>query len=116
VSVRDVGAFCAQALLASDSQPGVRTTTLFTRRYSSLDVKKAIEEVTGKEGKLVVVEKDQLEAAFAKEVPEFYAKEFAEMIISLLPGGIMTENMGDLEDSARGQLELVDVLREIASK
>jgi uncharacterized protein YbjT (DUF2867 family) len=117
VSVRDVGAYCAKGLLAESPQPALRAVTLFGPRHvSALDLKKAIEEVTGKEGELIVIERDQLRDFFLKEAPEVYAQEFTDMILAILEGGKISKFQDDDEEKVRGELELVDVLRELASQ
>lgn len=117
VSVRDVGAYCAKALLAESPQPALRSVTLFGPRHvSALDLKKAIEEVTGKEGKLTIIERHELRDFFTKEVPEVYAQEFADMIVAILAGGNISHDFEDGEGKVRGELELVDVLRDLASQ
>lgn len=116
VSTKDVGAYCAKALMAESPQPALRTVTLFGPEHvSSLDLKKTIEEITGKEGKLITIEREGLRDFFAKEVPEVYAQEFADMIISILPGGKISQDFEDGEDTIRCDVKLVDVLREFSS-
>lgn len=118
MSVKDVGALCAKALLEKSSQPGSRVVNLFgPRHYSTLDLKEAIEEVTGKQGKLITIEKDGLQDLFAKEgIPQQYVQEYVDMILSMLAGGTMDGDLAYLEDTAVGGLELVDVLRDMASR
>ncbi|KAI1488077.1 hypothetical protein F5X96DRAFT_680750 [Biscogniauxia mediterranea] len=116
VSVRDVGEYCAEALLDKSTRPAFHCIDVFgPRLYSSLDVKRSIEEVTGKDGTLVTIEKDKLVEYFAHHVPEVYAQEFADMVTAMLPGGIMAGDFEPGENSVRGKLELGDVLRHMLS-
>ncbi|KAI5921700.1 hypothetical protein F4810DRAFT_330218 [Camillea tinctor] len=116
VSVRDVGEYCADSLLDESTRPALRTVELFgPRLYSSLDVKRAIQEVNGKDGTLITIEKDKLVEFFARHVPKMYAQEFADMTTAMLPGGIMAGDFEPGENSVKGKLELGDVLRHMLS-
>lgn len=85
------------------------------RNYSSLDVQSALQEVTGKNARLVSIEPDQLAAFYGQKVKEQYAKELAEMTIASLPGGVLAAEMEKTEGVVRGKIELVDSLRKIAN-
>jgi hypothetical protein len=114
VSVRDVGEICAQALL--DESPKASpfyVDVVGPRDYSSLDIKHAIEEVTGKEGSLVTIPKGELSQFFSKVVPEKYVSGYVEMINAILPGGIIHEQPGFGDNVVRGNLELADALRNL---
>ncbi|KAH6880002.1 hypothetical protein B0T10DRAFT_581962 [Thelonectria olida] len=114
VSAKDVGEYFANALLEESAKPGLQHVDLYgPRHYSSLDVKKAIEDVTGKEGELVNIERDALSQWYEKHVPKVYAQEFADMILGALPGGVM-EHFDDQPQIVRGKTELGDAMREMA--
>lgn len=115
--MKDVGDYLAQALLDTTSRPGISSVTLFgPRHYSSLDVKEALEQVTGNKGELITIEKDKLATYFANHVPPAYAEEFAGMVLATLPGGTMAGDFEDGENTFRGKTELVDGLRELYAK
>ncbi|KAI0600126.1 hypothetical protein F4775DRAFT_92096 [Biscogniauxia sp. FL1348] len=107
---------CAEALLDKSERPAFRCVDIFgPQHYSSLDVKRSIEEVTGKDGTLITIEKDKLAEYFAHHIPEVYAQEFADMVTAMLPGGIMAGDFEPGENSVRGKLELGDILRHMIS-
>lgn len=115
--MKDVGAHCAKALLAESPQPRLSTVSLFGPEHvSSLDIKKAIEEVTGKEGKLTIIERHELRNSVGHELPDAAAKEYEEMILAILAGGNISQDFEDGEDKVRCELKLVDVLRDLASQ
>ena len=118
--MQDVGRYCANALLedASATAPGLREVKLLgPRLYSSLDIKQAVEEITGKKADMKVVEKEDLPRWFENFVPKSYAQESAELVISMLPGGILAEeDVMYTDDTVRGKLEMVDALRRVASQ
>ncbi|KAI1498825.1 hypothetical protein F5X99DRAFT_307595 [Biscogniauxia marginata] len=116
LSVKDVGEYCANALLDESTWPALHSVDLAgPRHYSPLDVKNAIEQVTGKEGELVTIEKDQLAGYFALHVPKVYVQEFVDMVISWLPGGIMVGDFVNGEHTVTGKTELVDAFRDMIS-
>jgi hypothetical protein len=113
--VQDVGRYCANALLETSGNPGLREAKLLgSRLYSSLDVRHAVEEITGKKAEMRVVEKEDLPQWFEGHVPKPYAQELAELVTSLLPGGILEEDVVYSEDTIRGKVEMVDALRRVA--
>lgn len=110
-----MGSYCAEELLKKSSNPGIHAVELSgPQRYSSLDVKQAIEEILGVQGDLIVIPKDKLETYFGTHLPKEYAPEFAEMITSMLPGGVIAEtHLVDKEEDVRCSTTLSDGLREI---
>lgn len=111
-----MGEYCAEALLDASPRPTPQYVKLFGPRfYSSLDVKKAIEEVTGREGTMVTIPPEGLAEYFAKELPAEYVQEFVEFMKAQLSGGIIERDYGYGEDTILGKVELVDGLRDIAS-
>lgn len=114
MSIKDIGAWCASTLLATSSQLPRSPLRLFgPRLYSPLDVKKAIESVTKKEGEMVVIAPEDLPAWWAKLVPEPYVDEFVELITAQLPGGLLAGTFAYGNDTVRCERELVDDLREM---
>ncbi|KAF4981582.1 hypothetical protein FZEAL_2648 [Fusarium zealandicum] len=117
VSLKDIGKHCASSLLSKSTKPSPHYTKLFGPRfYGALDLKKAVEEVTGKEVELKLVENDQLANFFAELLPEAYVQEFVDMTTGGLPGGIIAKNFVYDDDTIKGQVELVDTLRESYTK
>ena len=84
------------------------------RSYSALDVRSALEEVTGKKVRINAIEPGQLPDFFGQHIPTQYAKELAEMTTACLPGGLIAKEMEKEEGLVRGSVELVDVLRKAA--
>ncbi|TDZ24014.1 hypothetical protein Cob_v003335 [Colletotrichum orbiculare MAFF 240422] len=112
ISTKDIANFSANTLLAESLSPAKREVKLFgPRHYSPLDVKKAIETVTGKPGELKVIPRAQLAEWWAKIVPEAYVPEYVEFMLAQLPGGIMVEDYDETGDFIRFETELVDDLR-----
>jgi hypothetical protein len=85
------------------------------RSYSTLDVKAALEQVTGKSSKIISIEPDKLASFYGEKVADQYAKELAEMTRAGLPGGIFVAEMAKEDGVVRGEIELVESLRKIAS-
>ncbi|KAK2671138.1 hypothetical protein RAB80_013560 [Fusarium oxysporum f. sp. vasinfectum] len=97
--------------------PALTISTFFgPRAYGSLDLKEAVEEITGKKYELKLVEKDQLLDYWKQIVPEFYAEEFKEMTTCGLADGIIAKNFVYDENTVRGKVELVDALRSLYKK
>lgn len=116
MSIKDVAAYCVKALLDKAPRPYPHYVRIFgPRLYSSLDVKSALEEVTGKEGRLVTIPPEGLGEYLAKELPEMYVPDFVEFMMAQLPGGIAEREYDYREDTVRGEVELVDGLKGIAA-
>lgn len=117
VGLKDVAENCADALLAETAKPSPHYFKVFgPRAYGSLDLKEAVEEITGKKYELKLVEKDQLLDYWKQIVPEFYAEEFKEMTTCGLADGIIAKNFVYDENTVRGKVELVDALRSLYKK
>lgn len=86
------------------------------RHYSALDVKEAAEQVTGRKVELKPVERDQLAGFFGQQIPQTHVQEFVDMVIAVLPGGIIEDDFEDDESTVRGDIELVDTLRDLSAK
>ncbi|WAO96613.1 NAD(P)-bd-dom domain-containing protein [Fusarium falciforme] len=112
VSIRDIGRACADALLAAPKDVSPYYFDLYgPRHYSALDVKEAVEQITGKKVELVPIEKDNLAEFYAREIPSAQIQDFVEMTTSALPGGIMAGDFGSNERTVQGKVELVEALR-----
>ncbi|CAG9953529.1 unnamed protein product [Clonostachys rosea f. rosea IK726] len=116
ISIEDIGTVCAQKLLEV-GQPLPSNPHFFNlygpRNYSSLDVKSALEEITGKVVEAIIVPKDQLASFFAERAPASVIQELVDMTTAALPGGIMVGTFEDEEGDVRGPTELVETLRKI---
>ncbi|KAF5567326.1 hypothetical protein FPHYL_3364 [Fusarium phyllophilum] len=114
VGLNDVAENCADALLAETAKPSPHYFNVFgPRAYGSLDLKEAVEEITGKKYELKLVEKDQLLDYWKQIVPEYYAEEFKEMTTCGLEDGIIAKNFVYDGNTVRGKVELVDALRSL---
>lgn len=117
VSVLDIANYSAKALLNDSIEPGSRSVKIFgPRLYSALEVKNVIEEITGKEGSLVPIERNDLSKWFATQVGKIYADEYVAMVTSMLPGGLITDEYSYDEDTIRGTTEMIDALRHLGPK
>ncbi|VUC24322.1 unnamed protein product [Clonostachys rosea] len=116
ISIEDIGTICAQKLLEV-GQPLLSNPHFFNlygpRNYSSLDVKTALEEISGKAIEPIVISKDQLASFFAERGPPSVVQEMVDMTTAALPGGIMVETFDDEDGTVRGTTELVETLRKI---
>jgi hypothetical protein len=116
VSLKDVAEFCAGSLLGEfdATKPSPHYFKLFgPRHYNSLDLKSAVEKVTGNEGRLELVQRDQLASFFAQQIPDAYVQEFVDMVTASLPGGIISDDYDYDESTIRGRVELVDALGDL---
>ncbi|RYP44098.1 hypothetical protein DL768_009402 [Monosporascus sp. mg162] len=119
VSLTDIGNVCAQKLLETGQQLPARPYVFYItgpRNYSSLDVKAAVEEVTGKKIDVVIVAKDDLVAYFSKQVPAPLAAELAEMTVATSPGGLIAKDFNDYDNDGntyKGRVELVDAFQRL---
>ncbi|KAK4245883.1 hypothetical protein C7999DRAFT_33740 [Corynascus novoguineensis] len=116
IAVQDIGSTCAaEALATGTSLPS--NPHIFElhgpREYSSLDVQKAFEEVTGKSVEMRPVEKDGLDDFYAAVFPPKVAKEFTAMNKSFLEGGIMYEDPQPTGEKKYGKTELVEVVKQL---
>lgn len=116
MSIRDVASYCAKTLLKETTGPSPQYVRIFgPRLYSSLDVKDALEKTTGKESALVSIPPEKLAEYFANELPAAYVQDFVELITAQLPGGILPAEYDYSGNTVRGEVELLDGLRDIAS-
>lgn len=116
VSARDVGEFCAQALVTETNKTSPHYVDLVgPSDYSSLDVKHAIEEAIGREGSLITIPRENLAEFFAKEMPERYVPQYVEMVNSMLAGGAIAEKPYGAE-LVRGKTKLVDAMKAFAKQ
>ncbi|KAH7010088.1 hypothetical protein EDB80DRAFT_839261 [Ilyonectria destructans] len=116
VSLIDVGEVCADALIDEEKKTSPHFFDLYgPQHYNAMDVKLAIEEVTGKKLEIAAVPKDQLAGFYAEQIPAAHVQAFVEMTTAALPGGIMAGDFGDHEHTVKGKVELVDALRKLYS-
>ncbi|RYP05834.1 hypothetical protein DL764_003545 [Monosporascus ibericus] len=118
-SLTDISNACAQKLLETGQELPARPYVFYItgpRNYSSLDVKAAAEEVTGKKIDLVTIPKDDLVTFFSKQVGAPIAAELAEMTVATLPGGLIAKDLhvyDNDKNTYKGRVELVDALRRL---
>ncbi|KAK4184419.1 hypothetical protein QBC35DRAFT_57903 [Podospora australis] len=116
LSVKDIGAYCAKELLSLEAlEKSPKAVDLFgPRLYSALDVKQALETITGKKAELRIIGKEGLREYWAERLPEVYVDDFVEFLSAQHPGGILTREHGYKEGvTVRCETELVDELREL---
>ena len=112
MSVRDVGDYCAKALLgdAPVSSPYI-VDMMGPRDYSSLDIKEAVEKLSGEQVSLTTVAREGLAEYWTEEgVPKEHVPEFVEFVAAMHPGGVLAGHSSLGTHIVRGKLELVDVL------
>ncbi|EGS21335.1 uncharacterized protein CTHT_0031900 [Thermochaetoides thermophila DSM 1495] len=118
IAVKDIGITCAQELLATGT-PLTSSPYIFElygpREYSSLDVQKAFEEAASRSIEVRPVPKGSLLDFYRAVFPPAVAKEFTEMNISFLEGGVLYElyNGGYEPEIRNGKTELVEVIKEL---
>lgn len=108
---------CARILLDEEKKESPYFFDLFgPREYSSLDVKQAVEEVTGKSLDLISIERDNLGDFFAQQAPPYAIPYLVEMVIAALPGGVMVNDFKDTENIVRGKVYIKEALRKLHGK
>ena len=116
IAAQDIGQTCAEQLLgtgnALPSKPYV-FELVGPRQYSSLDVQKAFEEVVGRKLELRLVEKEGLQEYYSSVLPPGLAQRYAEMTLSILPGGVLHENAKPTGEVREGKTEMVEVFRQL---
>lgn len=113
MSVKDVGAESAKALLAQgDNAASPRFFRLLgPRLYSSEDIQAAVKEITGTEAALVLPDNEGVIEFFSQEFPREVALELAEMVSASLDGGKIAGEYSYEGDVLVGKVEMVDALR-----
>ncbi|RYP61498.1 hypothetical protein DL769_007680 [Monosporascus sp. CRB-8-3] len=114
VSAVDIGRTCAEELLrtGSGSTTNPEIIDLYGPEwYSTRDVQKAFEHVTGKSIEVRLVEKNQLADFFAQFLPSNLVGYYTEMTLSILPGGLLEAEAKSLHNARRGQDTLVDAFK-----
>ncbi|RGP81293.1 hypothetical protein FLONG3_437 [Fusarium longipes] len=113
VSSRDIGETCAVKLLATGS--GTREHPQIINlegpeRYSTTDVRIALESIIGKSIQVRSVEKDALPGFFGQVLPPHLVPEFVEMTTSMLPGGVLESEIRRITDWKIGKESLLTAL------
>ncbi|RJE25245.1 hypothetical protein PHISCL_02395 [Aspergillus sclerotialis] len=117
VSIKDVGECCAKNLLTETTNPNLHILKVFgPRMYSALDIKYAVDTVIGKEVELKGIEKGQLAAYFANQIPERYLQKYVDLATAFLPGGIGAGDLVYDKFTYKGQREIVDTLYQLYGK
>ncbi|KAM5363518.1 hypothetical protein ACJZ2D_011961 [Fusarium nematophilum] len=117
VSSKDIGETCVKYLLAKSGKPSPHILKIFgPRPYGSNDLKSAFEEVTGGKAELKLLEGDELEAFFGQIFPGHAIQDFMEMTTASLGDGVITRDYDYDENTVRGKVELIDVLREVGKQ
>ncbi|KAI8272514.1 hypothetical protein K4K56_002338 [Colletotrichum sp. SAR 10_98] len=117
LSTKDIGQYCAETLLADAIDPRQRDIRLFgPQHYSPLDVKEALEAVTGRKGDMILVPEAGLAQYWGKQIPEVYLPEFVKFIKAQLPGGVMAQDYEDGKDTVRCHTSLQEELREMLAQ
>ncbi|KAJ0274039.1 hypothetical protein COL940_009537 [Colletotrichum noveboracense] len=114
---KDIGQYCAETLLADAIDPSKRDISLFgPQHYSPLDVKEALEVVTGRKGEMILVPAAGLAEYWGKQIPEVHLPEFVKFIKAQLPGGVMAQDYEDGKDTVRCHTSLQEELREMLAQ
>ncbi|KAF4874118.1 hypothetical protein CGCSCA1_v006806 [Colletotrichum siamense] len=117
LSTKDIGQYCAETLHADAIDPRQRDIRLFgPQHYSPLDVKDALEAVTGRKGDMILVPEAGLAQYWGKQIPEVYLPEFVKFIKAQLPGGVMAQDYEDGKDTVRCHTSLQEELREMLAQ
>lgn len=114
IAVKDIGETLAKELVAVGtalpSSPYI--FDLAGPKRSSLDVKKAFEEVLGKEIEVRPVPKEDVTDFYCAVFPPHVAKSYAEMTAAILPGGHLHENPDNNVEVRHGKTDLVEVFKQ----
>lgn len=114
--MQDIGSTCAAELL-STGKALPSTPYIYElhgpRPYTSLDVQRAFEEVSGKSVEVRPVEKAGLLDFYRAFLSPTAAKYFTEMNESFLPGGILYEDPNPTGEIRYGKTELVEAVRKM---
>ncbi|KAK4184803.1 hypothetical protein QBC35DRAFT_39104 [Podospora australis] len=114
IAVKDIGETLAGELVAVGN-PLSSTPYIFELHgpvSTSLDVKKAFEEVLGREIEVRAVPTEGLLDFYNAVFPPHVAKSYVEMTESFLPGGIMFENPNPTGEIRHGKTGMVEVFRQ----
>lgn len=86
------------------------------RNYTMLNLQSALEEVTRKRPRIDAVQPEELLEYYQHVLPPVKAREVTEMTTAINGGGLLAKEMAEPgEDVVRGNTELVDTLRRLAS-
>ncbi|KAK3290484.1 uncharacterized protein B0H64DRAFT_59445 [Chaetomium fimeti] len=117
IAVKDIGATCAAEVLATGTPLPGSSPYAFDlqgpRPYTSADVHKIFEEVTGKSIELRLVEKEALDDFYAAVFPPVVAAYYAEMNKSYLPGAILHVDPQPTGATKYGTTELREVVEQL---
>ncbi|RYP01582.1 hypothetical protein DL763_000113 [Monosporascus cannonballus] len=114
VSTVDIGRTGAKELLGTGSGSATNPQIIDFQGpewYSTRDVQKAFEQVTGKSIEVRLVEKNNLADYFSQFLPSNLASSYTEMSLSMLPGGLVEGETKKLHNARRGQDTLVDAFK-----
>ncbi|KAI5458281.1 hypothetical protein BGZ63DRAFT_456906 [Mariannaea sp. PMI_226] len=111
VAINDIG--CAIATeIVKDTPPTAKPHIIELRGpedYSSLDVQQAFSDVLKKQVDVKAVEKEGLDEFFGAIFPPSVAKDWTEMTLAFLPGGILYKNP-PTDEVVRGETTLDEAI------
>ena len=116
IAVDDIGRVCAEQLLATGADMPVRPYAFELhgpRDYTVRDVQNAFQNIIKQKVTVKPIETEQLTAFFSQVLPPSIVGSMVEMTRSFLPGGILTKNVPDEKHIKRGQVELLDVIKNL---
>lgn len=119
VSLIDIAHHCSKSLLETNSPLPSSSPFAFNllgpKSYSAYDVKDVLEKLSGgKKIEMKAIEPKDLTGLFEHDLPMPYARELAEMVEASNRGGVIAEEMEEIErDGVRGKVELEEALRRI---
>ena len=116
IAIKDIGEACAKELLAAGTAlpSSPYPFELLGPVYSTEDVRKVFAQVSGKEVEIREIPKEGLLEFYGAVFPPSVAKYYADMNVSLLEGGILSEHPEPTADVRQdGKTELVEVIREL---
>ncbi|KAK0641801.1 hypothetical protein B0T16DRAFT_220870 [Cercophora newfieldiana] len=111
----DIGATAAEELLST--APLKANPYIFElhgpRVYSSIDTQRAWAEAAGKDIEVRPVEREGLGEYFGSFLGPVRVKEYVDMTLSFLPGGIIHQDPNPTGEVRKGKTELVEVFKQL---
>jgi uncharacterized protein YbjT (DUF2867 family) len=118
VAIKDVGSVAAREATTSDAQEKrvavYEITGPVSEGYSATEIRDVFSKCLGKEVKLTLIEPSNLPGFFGGIVPPGCVDDMVNMVLCLLPDGVLAKNPDSDATILTGTTSLEDAMREIA--